>query len=752
MKTKIRNRFISILLGLIACMSIFLFPSIVKADTCLNISDNPCWLTKASMPTSRRGLGVAADSLGRIYVVGGYDGSNFVNTLEMYNPANDTWVTKTPAPIARGSMGFTFNPVNGKFYFAGGYNEGVSNDFYEYDPATDSWIVRTSMPTARQGLRLVAGSNGKLYAAGGMSGSSARVDVLEEYNPATDTWVTKTPMPNALMSFGFVAVQNGKLYAIGGIDSSSLSVSSVYEYNPLLDIWTTKVSMPTPREDPGASINASGNIYIIGGRINGNITNVVEEYNPVTDSWTSRTSLPTEIYSPGAALGSNGKVHVMGGQTNSNDVVNTNYAGFIPVQVQLPVPYFSQNALPWGPSEYDHTKKLGINGIQGSMDRWGCAVTSVAMVLNYHNMKQFIDGTSIDPGSLNEWLKQNKGYSYGYGSDGWYSSINWDRIGSLTQDLKAASKSTYTLEYHSIRSNPTPQTKTILDHDLTVGDGIKPFPDILWVNNSSTTSHFVVAKGISNNIYSINDPEWNYPDLSSFNNSYMQIGRYVPSHTDLSYLTVVVNPDVEILVTDFQGRKTGKLIHNGITDTYNEIPDATYGFEAPLSNPGSNGIPEQLGTGVNSFLLPKPETGIYTVTFSSNEDTFYTANISTTEKEGGYNLETFQGSVAPNIYDISKVNYFKEAPSTVKKDVTFASTLADIKELRELGLLNFPTGFSLTALVTAADKLHDAGKDKPAKELINVAIKLIEKNEKVNPIAREILLYDFNKLKILLQN
>ena len=262
----------------------------------------------------------------------------------------------------------------------------------------------------------------------------------------------------------------------------------------------------------------------------------------------------------------------------------------------LSVPYFSQNDLPWEPTEYDSAQSLGF--LDPTMNRWGCAVTSAAMVLNYHQMMQFADNTPIDPGSLNDWLKKNKGYLKGVGSDGPYSYLSWPAISRLTKELFDAGKAPYKLEHK--RAYPSSTSATLINDDLI----IRKIPDILQVKNASTSGHFVVAKGIVGNTYSLNDPEWNVPTLTSFSNTYYQIDRYVMSSTDLSYIVVVSNPNVEVLITDPQSRRTGKKADQGVTSEFSEIPDATYTFEDPISNPNSLLNPEKLGTGVNaSYFL-----------------------------------------------------------------------------------------------------------------------------------------------------
>ena len=412
----------------------------------------------------------------------------------------------------------------------------------------------------------------------------------------------------------------------------------------------------------------------------------------------------------------------------------------------LTVPYFSQNDLPWGPSEYDHASGKLSNP---TMDRWGCVVTSVAMVLKYHKINQLSDGTPIDPGSLNEWLKNNKGYLTGYSNmDGFYSYFNWPVIGKLTKQLFDAGKSNVKLMYK--RAYSSSETTTLLNDDLN----LRKFPDILGVNNSQTSSHFVVAKGISGNTYSINDPEWNYPTLSSFNNNYTQVDRYIPSNTNLSYLVAVVNPSVELLVTDPQNNKTGKYFDNGILQISSDIDNASYSFQPPISNP-NNGELENLGTGVNEFLLPEPENGKYTIKLSSKKSGFYEINIASFEEDGDDALNKIRGIISSNNDEAIEIDYSQTNSnnSGIKKIVTFQTLIDDIKEAQSLKLINKGLASSLIALLKNAEKNYQKGRKNIVFAQLNIFEKLINQTRGkfngriLDENAYQILLYDVNYLK-----
>lgn len=409
--------------------------------------------------------------------------------------------------------------------------------------------------------------------------------------------------------------------------------------------------------------------------------------------------------------------------------------------IPLTVPYFGQNDSPWGQTEYDHASGKLSNP---TIDRWGCVVTSVAMILKYHNINEFIDGTPIDPGSLNNWLKNNKGYMTGYGMDGFYSYFNWPIIGTLTKQLSDAGKSNVKLMHK--RAYPSNETTTLINDDLN----LRKFPDILGVNNSQTSSHFVVAKGRSGNTYSINDPEWNYPTLTSFNNNYSQVDRYIPSQTNLSYLLAVVNPGVELLITDPQDNKTGKYFDNGQFQQFDTINNASYSFQPPISNPNSQGVPENLGTGVNEFLLPEPENGKYTIKLSSKKSGFYEINIASFEEEGNNALNKIRGVISSNNDEIIEIDYSQSQTSEIKRTVSFQSLINDINEAKNLNLIKPWIANNLIKLTKSSQKNYDKGRKKIAVIELNVfenIIKSIRKTPLIKEDAYQILLYDVRYLK-----
>ena len=62
------------------------------------------WSAIQSMGTQRRGLGVAALG-GKLYAVGGYDGSSYLKTAEVFELQTGKWTALPPMGTKRADLG-----------------------------------------------------------------------------------------------------------------------------------------------------------------------------------------------------------------------------------------------------------------------------------------------------------------------------------------------------------------------------------------------------------------------------------------------------------------------------------------------------------------------------------------------------------------------------------------------------------------------------------------------------------------------
>ncbi|GIH02687.1 hypothetical protein Rhe02_07540 [Rhizocola hellebori] len=282
-----------------------------------------------------------------VYAVAGQIGDSpnisVVGTLQAYNWVSNTWTDLSPISprreLAAAAAPCPLQQGNGGnktcVYAIGGRDAGgvVLNTLQSYDPANDSWTLRTVMPTARYFLAAaaapcpsVAARSGDwsghtaetcIYAIGGKDANGSQLTAVEVYHPRTDTWSTAAGLPAARDTLAAATAEcpsvqsrgDGQaharktcVYAIGGYNNGFKD--TVESYDPTTDSWTTRPVMPTARNvlaaaaapcapGPRAGGSTGTCIYAVGGANGGAGLQTAESYNPATDSWTSLPNMPT---------------------------------------------------------------------------------------------------------------------------------------------------------------------------------------------------------------------------------------------------------------------------------------------------------------------------------------------------------------------------------------------------------------------------------------------------------------------------
>lgn len=91
---------------------------------------------------------------GRLYAIGGFDGTSALGTAEAYDPTTGIWHSLAPMPTPRFELSAVRGP-DGRLYAIGGEGEaapGVYDTVEIYDPATNTWSTGTPLPAACYGL------------------------------------------------------------------------------------------------------------------------------------------------------------------------------------------------------------------------------------------------------------------------------------------------------------------------------------------------------------------------------------------------------------------------------------------------------------------------------------------------------------------------------------------------------------------------------------------------------------------------
>lgn len=213
----------------------------------------------------------------------------------------------------------------------------------------------------------------------------------------------------------------------------------------------------------------------------------------------------------------------------------------------LPMTAFKQYQQPWRDDEYNHALEWHRWGdwrrlnpeqppTQVTMYHWGCAVSSLAMVMRYHGLESLPSGEDLDPGSLNQWLRREADGYVGQGSLNWLAGTRLSRLIS-----QANPNSVPKLEYHRHYSNLKPYLQSMIDQGR---------PGILQI-----PGHFLVGQGYLQQDeqqldFYISDPAYSHTVFSQHDQPMVSLVDLQPTHTDQSYIMILHSIDVQLELVD----------------------------------------------------------------------------------------------------------------------------------------------------------------------------------------------------------
>jgi hypothetical protein len=216
------------------------------------------WAASASMSSRRYALGAATDAQGRIYAVGGNNGSVALKSVERYDPGAGSWASVSSMTTVR-EWPVVATGKDGRIYAMGGNDAtGPLASAEVYDPAANGWTPIAAMATARTAASAAVAPDGRIVVTGGTAVDGTFLATAEAYNPTTNTWSAVTPMPR-LRAYGASAPgPGGRIFVLGG--STGSGTLGAVDSLQLVD--TTKPVLSSVTIDNGSSSTADSSATV----------------------------------------------------------------------------------------------------------------------------------------------------------------------------------------------------------------------------------------------------------------------------------------------------------------------------------------------------------------------------------------------------------------------------------------------------------------------------------------------------------
>jgi len=259
---------------------------------------------------------------GKIYVFGGRNGGDILDSVEIYDPDADAWTTAAPAPRATWlCKAFAWGD---SIYLVGGYLAGgiVNLRIDAYDPADDSWAAydpadtTKNLPEARIGFcldeRRHVGEEGFILLFGGFTAGQAQSFSMKyDIDPGVWSQDFSNQMKGPRRDFGSAAL-DGLTWAAGGSEDGANPSAFFEHYDPGPKVWVTGPEMPTARRYP--AVAALGHhVYVLGGSTGGaTASDILEIYDLESGAWHAGPALPEKL-SGATAEALDGSIYLVGG-------------------------------------------------------------------------------------------------------------------------------------------------------------------------------------------------------------------------------------------------------------------------------------------------------------------------------------------------------------------------------------------------------------------------------------------------------
>jgi len=312
---------------------------------------------------------------------------------------------------------------------------------------------------------------------------------------------------------------------------------------------------------------------------------------------------------------------------------------------QIPVEHLSQSDSRWGDT-------FIANSATYSIADKGCYITSAAMIINYHAKVHGIKTPGnpsvdfrTDPGTLDQWLTDNNGYSGLSAIPSKIAKYAQDSGVLINYDGPTSKRDDFLLDDYICNSNPVMLRVKGDTHSVVV------------------TGQAVSAAG--KDTYSVDDPGFGQPDLDNakYGNTYqnMRLFSYAGAKpTDDSALYVYVHSPVQAHLIAADGHAAGYDL--ATSSVLFDIPRS--GYNSELNSLADVVPPDQ--DAVKVLELLRPATGAYTLELIGTGAGAFAVDVVDMTTTGVSTTQSIVGTAELGLVRVYQVAYSATSSTTLQ--------------------------------------------------------------------------------------
>lgn len=258
---------------------------------------------------------------GQVLVTGGCTGGcdETTDAVELFDPATRRFETLPPLGVARNSHAAVALEGGRVFVLGGWSGSEVTASTERFNPGTNRFDREADMTTARGMPSVATLADGRLLVTGGQTSQVQPLQSAELFDPATGQFTATGNMGSPRMAHAAVTLADGRVLLTGGLPSRRGEVLRSAEiFDPATGRFEPTGDMVAPRFKHTAVRLADGRVLVIGGAprdVRNDRHRSTEIFDPATGRFTPGPAMRAQRYKlpDGAVLLPSGDVLVAAG-------------------------------------------------------------------------------------------------------------------------------------------------------------------------------------------------------------------------------------------------------------------------------------------------------------------------------------------------------------------------------------------------------------------------------------------------------